>query len=173
MGLDGSHEGPGHSPDGAADRSLVLRRQRSLLHRRVRQNERRNQIRSRGYGAADLSIIKAGIICQLNARTSILAKQTPSDQSTTPTRQSQRTLISANIGVKVRPDLPGAGPANELTTNAWPSISRSLLQGQGRATDDEVLSMGILRDIASRQEQVQARVDRRGWAQAGGLLITI
>jgi len=94
-----------------------------------------------------LSIAKAGIICQLNARTSILAAANPIGSEYNPHK-----TISENI------DLPPTlvsrfdliflvlDPANELYDKRLAKHLVALYFKDKDATDDEVLSMGILRD---------------------------
>lgn len=122
-------EGPGDPAAGAADGSAGAQRQRHLLHRRVRQDERQHALgAARGHGAADalhrqgwpdsglwrrtgpepaatpdpLCCVRpqAGIICQLNARTAVLAAANPVESQWNPKKttieniQLPHTLLS-------------------------------------------------------------------------------
>ncbi|ERL88768.1 hypothetical protein D910_06150 [Dendroctonus ponderosae] len=97
-----------------------------------------------------LSIAKAGIICQLNARTSILAAANPSESQWNKNKtiienvQLPHTLLSRFDLIFLLLD-----PQNELFDRRLAKHLVSLYYKTRQEEDDEVLNMSILRDYIS------------------------
>ncbi|XP_060524654.1 DNA replication licensing factor MCM4 [Cylas formicarius] len=123
-----------------------------------------------------LSIAKAGIICQLNARTSILAAANPSESQWNKNKtiieniQLPHTLLSRFDLIFLLLD-----PQNELFDKRLANHLVSLYYRTRQEDDDEILNMSILRDYLSyakehihpklnenaSQKLIQAYVDMR------------
>lgn len=123
-----------------------------------------------------LSIAKAGIICQLNARTSILAAANPSESQWNKNKtiienvQLPHTLMSRFDLIFLMLD-----PQNELFDRRLASHLVSLYYKTKEMEDDEILDMPILRDYITyakenvhpklseeaQQRLIQAYVDMR------------
>ncbi|KAL1512769.1 hypothetical protein ABEB36_002301 [Hypothenemus hampei] len=123
-----------------------------------------------------LSIAKAGIICQLNARTSILAAANPSESQWNKNKtiienvQLPHTLLSRFDLIFLLLD-----PQNELFDKRLAKHLVSLYYKSRQEEDDEILNMSILRDYISyakehinpklseeaSQRLIQAYVDMR------------
>ncbi|KAF7264371.1 hypothetical protein GWI33_023359, partial [Rhynchophorus ferrugineus] len=123
-----------------------------------------------------LSIAKAGIICQLNARTSILAAANPSESQWNKNKtiienvQLPHTLLSRFDLIFLLLD-----PQNEVFDRRLANHLVSLYYKTRTEEDDEVLNMSILRDYISyakehvhpklgeeaSQRLIQAYVDMR------------
>lgn len=123
-----------------------------------------------------LSIAKAGIICQLNARTSILAAANPSESQWNKNKtiienvQLPHTLLSRFDLIFLLLD-----PQNELFDKRLANHLVSLYYKTRQDDDDEILNMSILRDYISyakehispklseeaSQRLIQAYVDMR------------
>ncbi|KAF5280273.1 hypothetical protein FQR65_LT03081 [Abscondita terminalis] len=123
-----------------------------------------------------LSIAKAGIICQLNARTSILAAANPSESQWNKNKtiienvQLPHTLMSRFDLIFLILD-----PQNELFDRRLSNHLVSLYYKNRESEDDEILEMSILRDYLTyakehvhpklseeaQQRLIQAYVDMR------------
>ncbi|XP_063905700.1 DNA replication licensing factor MCM4 [Zophobas morio] len=107
-----------------------------------------------------LSIAKAGIICQLNARTSILAAANPSESQWNKNKtiienvQLPHTLLSRFDLIFLVLD-----PQSELFDRRLASHLVSLYYKTPQQEDDEILDMSILRDyLAYAKEHIQPKL---------------
>ncbi|EFA06648.2 DNA replication licensing factor MCM4-like Protein [Tribolium castaneum] len=107
-----------------------------------------------------LSIAKAGIICQLNARTSILAAANPSESQWNKNKtiienvQLPHTLLSRFDLIFLILD-----PQSELFDRKLASHLVSLYHKAPQQNDDEILDMSILRDyLAYAKEHIHPKL---------------
>ncbi|XP_017777636.1 PREDICTED: DNA replication licensing factor MCM4 [Nicrophorus vespilloides] len=107
-----------------------------------------------------LSIAKAGIICQLNARTSILAAANPSESQWNKNKtiienvQLPHTLLSRFDLIFLILD-----PQNELFDRRLAKHLVSLYYKSRQEEDDEILDMSILRDyLAYAKEHIHPKL---------------
>ncbi|CAF98465.1 unnamed protein product, partial [Tetraodon nigroviridis] len=153
-------EGPGDPAAGPADGSAGAQRQRHLLHRRVRQDERQHALRAaRGHGAAD-ALHRQGIICQLNARTAVLAAANPVESQWNPKKttieniQLPHTLLSRFDLIFLMLD-----PQDEAYDRRLAHHLVALYYQSEEQMEEEFLDMAVLRDyIAYARTYISPRL---------------